>query len=330
MNIVTALNKKYIPYTAVMLASLGQNNTNEQIEVFLLNSELSEDDIRDMNEKIPCDNIILHSVPVDRSLFDDRLPHNDQWSIETYYRLMMLELLPKEVGRALYLDGDMIVNKPLDELYNMPFDGNDIIACDDKGGLNLAERYGEKHNEMFKEAYEHGFRYFNAGVMVLNIEQMRENYSFDTYLDAIRAWNYEMEAPDQDILNWVHLGKVGYADHIVYDLFARAAHNAKITYEVVKEGVAIIHYAGAKPWNNESVHFDIEKIWWEYAKKTGYYNELMEDFVNSAMADTTVENYIEFLINSKNEMEIALEKASAALRSFASLGAGGGSERDTV
>ena len=317
MNIVTALNKKYIPYTAVMLSSLCRNEACH-VDAYLLHSELSNEDIEDMLKNIPDDNITIHPVPVERDKFSDRLPYNDQWSIETYYRLMMLELLPPEVDRALYLDGDIIINKPLDELYDLPFEGNDIIACDDKGGLNQPERYGAKHNEMFKEAYPLGFRYFNAGVMLLNIAQMRASYSFETYLAAIEAWNYEMEAPDQDILNWVHWEKTGYADCMVYDLFARLAHNAKITYDEVKEGVAIIHYAGAKPWNNESVHFDIEKLWWDYAEKTGYYDRLLRDFVSTAMTDSTVENYIETLIAQKNELSSALNKATTVLNSFTS------------
>ena len=294
MNIVTALNRKYIPYTAIMLYSLGVNSENE-IDAYLLNSELTDADILDMQKVLEPQSVHIHSVKVDREKFSDRLPHNSQWSIETYYRLMMLELLPESVDRAMYLDGDMIINKSLKELYEMPFDGKEIIAADDKSGLNVPESYGPKHNQMFKEAYSKGYRYFNAGVMLMNIDELRKNYSFRTYLDAIDAWDYGMEAPDQDILNWVHWKKVGYVDYQKYDFFARVAHNAGITYEEVKAAVAIIHYAGAKPWDNGNFHFDIERLWWDYAKATPYYDMLLERFIDSAMTDTTVADYIKGL-----------------------------------
>lgn len=313
MNIITALNKKYIPYTVTMLVSLGINE-KEHVDAYLLNSELTREDISEIKDAVSEYDVSIISIAVDRDKFSDRLPHNDQWSIETYYRLMMLEVLPESVDRILYLDGDMVINKPLDAYYNLEFQGAEIIACDDKSGLNARESYGPKHNEMFNEAYLNGYRYFNAGVMLLNISEMRKKYSFQTYINAIEAWNYQMEAPDQDILNWVHWKNVDYVDCMVYDLFARVAHNAGITYEEVKEGVAIIHFAGAKPWGNGNFHFDIEKLWWDYAKKTPYYRRMLEEFVSSSLTDTTVRKYVEELINNVSYQKNVLDKMMTSVQ----------------
>ena len=301
MNIITALNKRYIPYTTVMLTSLAMNNP-EKIDVYLLNSELSDEDIACMQNALKNYAVMLHGLKVERELFSERLPHDEQWSIETYYRLAMLDILPECVERILYLDGDMVINKPLQEIYSLDFEGKNILACDDKCGHNTPDSYGPKNNQMLKEAYENGYRYFNAGVMLLNIKQMRKQYSFQVYLDAIESWNYEMEAPDQDILNWVHWKEVEYLDYSKYDLFARVAHSADVTYEEVKNNVAIIHFAGDKPWANGSYHFDIEKIWWDYAKETPYYRVLLEEFVDSAMNDPSIETMIRDLV-SKNETQ---------------------------
>jgi lipopolysaccharide biosynthesis glycosyltransferase len=306
MNIVTALNQKYIPYTGTMLVSLAVNE-KEHVDAYLLHSELTDADIKSLEKAVYGYDMSIIPLFVDKKNFSERLPHNDQWSLETYYRLMMLELLPDTVDRALYLDGDMIINKSLRELYNSDFEEAEIIACDDKSGLNTPDRYGPKHNEMFRIPYENGYRYFNAGVMLLNIDRLREKYSFQTYLEAIEAWNYEMEAPDQDILNWVHWRNVAYADCMVYDLFARVAHNAEITYEEVKEAAAIIHFAGAKPWNNENFHFDIERLWWEYAKLTPFYESLLKDFVETAMTDKTVERYLQELVREFNSRRESLD-----------------------
>ena len=57
---------------------------------------------------------------------------------------------------------------------------------------------------MFHDMLAQGFRYFNAGVMLFNVAQIRKTNNFNTYMEAIKKWNYEMEAPDQDILNYVH------------------------------------------------------------------------------------------------------------------------------
>ena len=119
MNIVTALNRKYIPYTTVMLLSLGMNN-DEEADAYLLNSELTDEDITRMLDILTEHGVVIHPVYVDRSRFSDRLPRNEQWTLETYYRLLMTELLPENIDRLLYLDGDMIINKSLQELYYCP------------------------------------------------------------------------------------------------------------------------------------------------------------------------------------------------------------------
>ena len=158
---------------------------------------------------------------------------------------------------------------------------------------------------------EQGYRYFNAGFMLLNIEKMREKYSFDTYLDAIEEWNYQMDAPDQDILNYVHWQYVGYVDYGKYDLFARIAHNEGSTYNEVKQSVAIIHYAGTKPWDADNCHFDIEYLWWEYAKQTPFYVQLLEEFMHKTMFDTTVENYIMDIEAQAENIQVQLNESIA-------------------
>ena len=43
------------------------------------------------------------------------------WSIEAYYRLMLLDILPSNVKRMFYFDVDIIVNKSLEDFYNINF-----------------------------------------------------------------------------------------------------------------------------------------------------------------------------------------------------------------
>lgn len=312
MNVGTALNKTYIPYTTVMLYSLCCNS-NEHINAYLFNSELDSNDIEMMNTALGGKDISIIPVLVDGSRFSERILISEQWTLEAYYRLFMFNLLPEEIDRFLYLDGDIIVNKSLEKYYYSDFGGNEIIGCYDKSGLNTPDRYGEKHREMFAKAYESGYRYINSGVMLFDFAQMRKQYSFDTYLDAMEAWNYEMDAPDQDILNWVHWKKIGIIDYKEYDLFARVAHNQGMTYKDVKDNVAIIHFAGYKPWENGNVHYDIEKIWWDYAKETPFYEQLASDFIQSAITDRSVEKYLDNLSEQLVQKKQLLSKSMEVL-----------------
>ncbi len=313
MNIATALNRKYIKYTVVMLVSACENNA-EHIDAYLFNSELEKKDIVEIQGSLEGYDISIHSVYVDRNRLSDRLPRNSQWSIEMYYRLMMTELLPQDTDRILYLDVDLVVDGPLVDFYYQDFNGAELIVLDDKGGKNVPESYGDKHREMFREAYENGHRYFNSGVMLVNLNLLRKKYGFQTYLDAIEAWNYEMEAPDQDILNWVHWKNVKFDDFRKYDYFARVAHNDNVTYEQAKRDIAILHYAGAKPWEYSNFHYDLERIWWEYAKLTPYYFEMLERFVELSMTDTTIEEYLNEITEINGILTDSLGKMMASIK----------------
>lgn len=302
MNIATALNKRYLLYTGVMLISLCENN-QEHIDAYLLHSELEEKDITKLEEVLKKYDIRIISLKIDRNQFDDRLPRDAQWSIETYYRLMLLDILPDFVERLLYLDVDIIVNQPLKELYYIDFNGREIMAAEDSCGKRTLESFGNKQKSMFAPMLEQGFRYFNAGVMLLNIKEIRKKHNFKTYMKAVAEWEYQMEAPDQDILNYVHWERTGYIDYQKYDLFARIAHNDGYSYQDIKNNTAIIHYAGYKPWDVSNCHFDIEQLWWDYAKLAPFYIELLEEFQRNQMFDHSLEQFMESLIQENSDLK---------------------------
>ncbi len=288
MNIATALNKRYLLYTGVMLYSLCLNN-REPITAYLLNSDLQDKDIDRLNEAVKQFDITIVSLTAPADRLSSRLPHTKQWSIEAYYRLFLSELLPESVDRILYLDVDMIINKSLNELYNVDFEGEELIVCQDMCGIDSSEILNAKQKEMFEPILAKGHKYFNSGFLLMNMETLRANYDFEYYMKVAEQWDFEMRAPDQDILNYAHWQRVGYVDWAVFDLFARTAHEYGITYKEVKEQAAVVHYAGGKPWETTDYHYDIEKLWWDYAKETPFYVELLEHFMKNSIEDTVVE-----------------------------------------
>ena len=74
------------------------------------------------------------------------------------------------------------------------------------------------------------------------------------------------------------------------------AHSSGMTYQEIKEFATIIQYDCSKPWGNSNFHYDIEKIWWEYAKKTPFYDALLKFFIRTAFEDSSVEDFIRELI----------------------------------
>ena len=191
---------------------------------------------------------------------------------------------------------DTIINGNLTELYDRDMEGKDLWAAHDMNGTTGAEQMHPKQRSMFASALEKGYRYFNSGVMLLNLEQIRRTKGVRAYIEAIGEWDGQMDAPDQDILNWVHKDAVGYFPWEEYDLFASNADIDGLTYDEVRRKTRIVHYAGVKPWNTSHLHYEIEQIWWDYAKDVPYYTELLEEFQRSVMWDKKVRTQMDDMV----------------------------------
>ena len=292
-----------------MLYSLCVNN-KVSLRVFLLHSELEESDFQCLRDILKEFDIEIISLQVDKICFNERVRTNTKWTLEIYYRLLLLDLLPEDVERILYMDVDIIVNKSLKEFYEMDFDGKDMIVTEDGCGITNLTSYTGKRKEMIVPLLEQGHKYFCSGVLLLNTAEMRKRYSFDTYVQAMEEWEYQMEFPDQDILNYVHWKNVGYVDPWKYDLMVYAAYGEGYTYEKVKQEASIVHYAtGKKPWNARAFSFEIEQLWWDYAKLTPFYHRLLEEFQREIMFDKTVENFIKTILAQTDEVKAQLNES---------------------
>ena len=93
------------------------------------------------------------------------------------------------------------------------------------------------------------------------------------------AHKEELVFHDQDLLNYLFWNDVKYVDAEKFNLAARTAYNIGYDVSWVREHTAILHYAGPKPWRHKEVRYKLEQFWWEYAKKTPFYTELLEDMV---------------------------------------------------
>ena len=138
MNVATALNRKYLLYTGVMLTSLCENNPCH-IDAYILHSELTDKDIQRLKDCLDKYDVTIYLLYIEKDKFAGRMYTDKMWSIEAYYRLMLLDVLPPNVKRMFYFDVDIIVNKSLEAFYNMNFDGNDLIACEDDCGNCVPE-----------------------------------------------------------------------------------------------------------------------------------------------------------------------------------------------
>jgi len=116
-------------------------------------------------------------------------------SIATYYRLFMAQLLPQTLDKVIYLDCDLICQSSLEELWNI--DLNEApLAC-----VNDVPRPWQHHQQRL--GYDESFSYFNAGVLLVNLNYWRNNNVMEKFVSFLRTSPGKIDFHDQDVLNYV-------------------------------------------------------------------------------------------------------------------------------
>lgn len=317
MNIAVSINEKYIPYAYVTLTSLFENNSKEHIDVYVLYGKKEDNVLHVFDGLAEKYGQNIYYLEMDQSIFGDKLPRNDAWTVEIYYRLALPEMLPDTIGRILYLDVDIIVIDSLRELYNMDLQGKSIGACKDMGVLYGCGPLSSKQEELFGIIMKDGeYAYFNSGVLLMDIAKMRrERRSAASFVEVGERFADYING-DQDILNYVYHDDVVYADTEQYNLFARALYNMGRDYKWVKEHGAIVHFVGRKPWHHEAVRYNTEKLFWEYAKRTPYYTELLEQVVIGEVESGFIDSALKRLEQEKAELVETLRKCMGVLQNL--------------
>lgn len=301
MNVGVVLNEAYIKYLYVMLVSFLESNSKEKVRVYVTYENIETEKLNvyeNLEKRYNCE---LHFICLDDISFPDYLPVNDEWPMMIYYHLLFGELLDESVERILYLDTDVIVHKDLKELYEMDFEDNYIIACDDMSLENGYEDLTDNQKKLFYNQRDN-FRYFNTGMMLLNLKKIREDFNFEKWLMLAKNNENLLFAPDQDLVNLGYYGKVKYVDSLKYNMFAKTSYNKGITIGWTIDNNYIIHYAGRKPWQHEGIRYSLERFWWDYASKTIFYTELLENLVYNEINSCYIEQLIRKLNSEKTEL----------------------------
>lgn len=259
MNILCATDDNYVPYCGIMLTSLFENNKNQNIVVYLMTAGLNKKNIADFDKLARLYHQAIRIILVDNEkLKKCPIRIGDHVSIVTYYRLLAPILLPKDVGKVLYLDCDMVINKSLLDLYEVNIEDYALGAVldDDFQG----------QDKYYRLQYDSQKMYFNAGMLLLNLEYWRKNSVMERCFEYIYNNPNRLKLHDQDTLNVV-LQNEKLLLPITYNFQTGFFHVQcnfsdeflMQIYKIVKEVPIILHYTGgSKVWHIGSKHPYIE------------------------------------------------------------------------
>lgn len=261
MNFLLSANNHYLLPLSVCLTSILENHKKDSINVYVLQNDFDNENKILLNNLFKKYNQNLYIIDVDNHYYDN-VPVL-RWSKETYYRLLINELLPNDLKRILYLDCDIIVNKNIKDFYDIDLKNNTIAALIENN--NFREKIG-----LYKEG-----KYFQAGVLLFDILKYKTKLNYEKSLEIIEKLGSNMIAVDQDVINIAFDGDMlpinekynnckitNFYNNNLYRLF-------NFTSRETIDNTAIFHYASSKPWNN-LFSGSCEKIWYKYLAISPY------------------------------------------------------------
>jgi len=224
MNIIYATNDRYVHLTAVSIKSLLVHNPKSKIYVMYVN--LKKNNIKKLLSITEAHNIKLELVQVSSNEVAN-LPNLSYFSFEAYLRLFITNYM--NFDKALYIDGDTLIRNSLKQFYETDIDDH-----------YLGARTSSKSviNRKIKSLDLKNGKYFNSGVLLLNLKLIKEHKIFQKCLNFIQMNPHLIELPDQDALNKIIDGKYLEIDYVYND--SRSESHEGIN----QEETVIAHFIG--------------------------------------------------------------------------------------
>ena len=258
INLFVAIDESYAQHCCVMLVSLLENNPDMAFDCHILTDSLSERSrsrLESVAKRHADCRLDVHIV--DNADFRDLKLNIPHVSRHTYYRYAIAELFP-QLDKALYLDVDLVVRGSLAELWSTDLTG---FLCAGVRDLGIEELH-------YKPEIGFGLDelYVNAGVLLLNLAEMRREGLFRQLCDKTVELEGRIRFQDQDVINIVCRGRIlELPDRFNFTWEHTRAFPARRSEAVV------VHYTGArKPWSAALCPNPLKGLYYQYLAHTPY------------------------------------------------------------
>ena len=150
-------------------------------------------------------------------------------------------VLPRRLGR-ITISADTNSQLSISDLYNMDLD------CFCFAGASHTFGVVEDINHI-RLGMPEGSRYINAGILMMNLDELRRSYTSKELFDYIDKNADKLYLGDQDVINALYCTKTRYVSPEIYNLDEKTALHSLKTHEWIEKNCSIVHYNGKyKPW----------------------------------------------------------------------------------
>lgn len=263
INIAFSCNNAWVDKLATVIVEiLLKSNKNDKYCFYILDGGISPENKSKLSKIKSKTTFEINYIAIDKSSFKDA-PLNNHFTIEAYFRLKLPSLL--KVDKLLYLDVDIIVRKNIAKIYDESVENVYAAVVTD----SLAS-VASIHKLPLK-------RYFNSGVLLLNLKKIRDENLELKFFDFIKNHSDKITYVDQCVLNAVFNDNVRYLP-ITYNFqHSDICLGVLKQYKKFKNDIVVLHFVTArKPWNfDKSWNFIIE--YYYYFLKTPFKVEFFKN-----------------------------------------------------
>jgi lipopolysaccharide biosynthesis glycosyltransferase len=159
-----------------------------------------------------------------------------------YCRILLPRVL--DLPRLIYLDCDVLVLRDLSELFDLQLSPGKILgAAPDSETLSLCDDSRIVADAMNLPAQG---AYFNSGVMLMNLDQLRKQNFLERSLEFLEIWSGRYRFWDQSAINFLLHGQIdalpGYWNRASWQFDEQDDNDLD----------CVLHYTGSGPWLRET------------------------------------------------------------------------------
>lgn len=238
--IVLVCDNRYVRHAAVTMVSIIKNS-QRHFNFYLLDCGIISENLEKLN-LLDLGNNTLQVIKLKPLEVFEKFPLPKRLSPATFYRIFIPEIL-KDVDKAIYLDSDTVVQGDIGSLWDINLEDN-LLGAVENYYYDYFKKYvlHKKNIGLSNDAH-----YFNAGVLLLNLKELRTYKLFEKSLTYLEKHHYSLlKWHDQDLLNIFIDRKRFLALSVSYNFCPSSTF--KYYKGSLPDSQICIHYAHYKPW----------------------------------------------------------------------------------
>jgi lipopolysaccharide biosynthesis glycosyltransferase len=288
--VVCAADNNYAMPLAVTVRSAIENlNRNDKLRLFIIDGGIVPQNKQKILQSLSSDRCEITFLPVPTHLIEEiEKSHNhltqkddrskvvrmDHISIASYYRLILPELLPTQITKAIYLDCDLAIEGDLRRLWEMELGEKMVLAVQDMGIRYVSAPTGLlNYQELGIPA---DAKYFNAGVLVIDLQRWRTEQITAKAITYFQQNKEYVRWVDQDVLNALLAGQWGELDPRwnfppmigTYSSWQESPFSEEVYNNLIRNPFIIHYITKLKPWNFRQTPF--KEYFFKYVDLTAW------------------------------------------------------------